>query len=145
VAPLPHWTAGAQVSSKLGASTSAVTTQGAHPEEAAAFDLWLHTDPVASKMVVATTQLVPQRRARLNDPSLLNAADPFFGGQRIFRLFVQSLKQAGPIQRGAEQDYVREQLTNNIGAVADGTMSVDSCAGRQVRPRSTGRSISYPL
>jgi hypothetical protein len=66
--------------------------------------------------------------ALLNDPSLLHAADPFFGGQYIFRLFVQSLKQAGTIQWSPVQDYVREQVTNNIGAVVDGTMSMDSCA-----------------
>ncbi len=125
VAPLPQWTPGAPVSTNLGGSTNAVTTQSAHPKEAATFAIWLNTDPTASKMLVTTTLLFPQRRALLNDPTLLNVRDSFFGGQQVFRLFAQSLKQAGTIQWSPVQDYVSEQLTNDVSAAAAGKMTVE--------------------
>ncbi len=123
VASLPQWTPGAHVSTNWSGSTTAVTTQSAHPKEAATFAMWLNANPTSSKMLVTKALLFPQRTALLNDPALLNAHDPFFGGQQVFRVFVQSLTQGGTIQWSPVQDYVNEQMTNDIGSAAAGKMT----------------------
>ncbi|MGP4113801.1 extracellular solute-binding protein [Streptomyces sp. 4N509B] len=51
-APLPQWEEGANVTGSWGGSTTAVTNDSEHPEEAAEFATWLNTDPEALAVLI---------------------------------------------------------------------------------------------
>ena len=59
VAPMPQWDASAPATGNWGGSSTGVTTQSEHPEEAVKFATWLNTDPEAVKALVTTAGIDP--------------------------------------------------------------------------------------
>lgn len=58
-APMPQWDASAPATGNWGGSSTGVTTQSEHPEEAVKFATWLNTDPDAVAALVTTANIYP--------------------------------------------------------------------------------------
>jgi multiple sugar transport system substrate-binding protein len=87
-APLPQWTAGANVSADWGGSTYPVFTQSKHPAEAAQFSEWL-TSTDASWNIVKTppSSLFPTYLPTLNSASFKALAYPVSGSTQPNQVF----------------------------------------------------------
>jgi multiple sugar transport system substrate-binding protein len=119
-AALPQWTAGAHVSGNWGGSSNAVTTQSTHPKEAAQLAVWLNSDPQSAMMLAQKQFLFPVLKSVLYDPKL-NTPVSFYGGQRVFSIFVESSRHVDTsFQWSPFQDYVYSQWSNDIGAAING-------------------------
>ncbi len=83
MAPLPQWEDGANVTGSWGGSTTAVTNDAEHPEEAAEFATWLNTDPEALAALVREGGIYPAATAAQTGDAL---AEPpaFFSNQPDF-------------------------------------------------------------
>lgn len=82
VAPMPQWDANKPATGNWGGSSTAVTSQSAHPEAAAEFAAWLNTDPEAVKALVEETGIYPADTAGAE--SALTKAPDFFSNQPDF-------------------------------------------------------------
>jgi multiple sugar transport system substrate-binding protein len=86
VAPMPVWDAGNPVYGNDGGSATAVLSGCAHAKEAAEFALWMSTDADSVSNLIKVTGIYPAATAGLTNPAL-SAADPFYGGQKIYDVF----------------------------------------------------------
>ena len=98
-APLPQWTAGANVSADWGGSTYPVFTQSAHPAQAAQFSEWL-TASQASWNIVKTppSELFPTYLPLLNDPSFKSLTYPVSGSSQPNQVFTAAAQEIQPVQ-----------------------------------------------
>ena len=98
-APLPQWTAGANVSADWGGSTYPVFKQSAHPAQAAQFSEWL-TANQASWNVVKTppSELFPTYVPLLNDPSFKSITYPVSGSSQPNQVFTTAASEIQPVQ-----------------------------------------------
>jgi multiple sugar transport system substrate-binding protein len=120
VAPVPQWNAGQDVSANWGGSADAVTTQSQHPAQAAEFAIWLNHDPTSTLMLAQKQFLFPTLTSTLNN-SAIDVPEPFFGGQKINTIFVNSSKHIDTsYQWSPFQSYVDNQLENQISAASSG-------------------------
>jgi len=87
-APLPQWTAGANVGADWGGSTYPVFTQSKHPKEAAEFSEWL-TSTDASWNIVKTppSSLFPTYLPTLNSSSFTSLTYPISGSSQPNQVF----------------------------------------------------------
>jgi multiple sugar transport system substrate-binding protein len=87
-APLPQWTAGADVNADWGGSTYPVFTQSAHPAQAAEFSEWL-TASQASWNIVKTppSSLFPTYKPLLDSPSFKSLTYPVSGSSQPNQVF----------------------------------------------------------
>lgn len=124
-APMPQWNAGEQVSANWGGSTSAVTTQSKYPEEATEFAIWLNHNSTSAKMLANKSFLFPTLESLLNSSEFRNQTDPFYGGQEVNSVFVESAKQVKPgFQFSPFQDYVYTQMIEQLGQATSGEISM---------------------
>lgn len=86
-APLPQWSANANVSGNWGGSTTAVLKGATHPAVAAVFAQFINTDPASTKVMTDDQSLFPVTKARLESPDFVGAKLPFFGGQQVNAMF----------------------------------------------------------
>ena len=82
LAPLPQWDASAPATGNWGGSSTAVTSQSEHPEEALEFITWLNTDPEAVAALVETSGIYPASTDAA--ASALATAPEFFSNQPDF-------------------------------------------------------------
>jgi multiple sugar transport system substrate-binding protein len=123
-APMPQWTAGANVSANWGGSTDAVTSQSGHPKEAAEFAIWLNHDPASAHMLASKQFLFPVLKGELNSGSFKNAPLPFYGGQKVNQVFgASSSKVDVRFKWSPFQDYVYSQLQEQLGLATQGKQS----------------------
>ena len=88
-APLPEWDEGKPTSGNWGGSTNAVLATTKHKAAAAELARWLNqeTDPA---LMFATQQfLFPVNNSTLADPAFVEQEAPFYGGQKVNKLFVE--------------------------------------------------------
>jgi multiple sugar transport system substrate-binding protein len=124
-ATMPQWNAGDQVSANWGGSTSAVTTQSKYPEEATEFAIWLNHNSKSAKMLANKSFLFPTLEGLLNSSEFRNQTDPFYGGQEVNSVFVESAKQVKPgFQFSPFQDYVYTQMIEQLGQATSGEISM---------------------
>jgi multiple sugar transport system substrate-binding protein len=124
-APLPQWNAGEQATGNWGGSTDAVTTQSAHPKEAAEFAIWLNHDKNSAMMMAQKQFLFPVLTGVLNDPSF-DTASSFYGGQKVNEVFIQSSHNVDTtFQWSPFQDYVYTQYSNQMGDAVNGKISFE--------------------
>jgi multiple sugar transport system substrate-binding protein len=83
MAPLPQWTAGANVTGSWGGSSTAVTSNSKHQDAAAQFALWLNTDPTAVAALVKDSYVYPAASDAQTGGALASAPD-FFSNQPDF-------------------------------------------------------------
>lgn len=82
VAPLPQWDAAAPATGNWGGSSTAVTQQSAHPQQAMQFISWLNTDPEAVKALAQVSAIYPA--ATEAGASALTSPPEFFSNQSDF-------------------------------------------------------------
>ncbi|WP_406192605.1 sugar ABC transporter substrate-binding protein [Kitasatospora sp. NBC_01560] len=93
-APVPQWNAGDNVSSENGGSAVAVPATSKNKAAAAAFAIWLNSDPEAVRSLSANG-LFPATAELLNDPAFLDQPVAGLGGQKANRLFADSSAAVG--------------------------------------------------
>jgi multiple sugar transport system substrate-binding protein len=115
-APLPQWTAGANVAANWGGSTYPVFSQSKHPKEAAEFAEWLNaTDASWNITKTAPSSLFPTYLPLLNDPSYKNITVPLSGSSTPG---VQFTAAAGQIQGVPWPPFMTEALTQSATVFA---------------------------
>jgi multiple sugar transport system substrate-binding protein len=116
VAPLPQWTAGQNVSANWGGSTTAVSRQSQHPQQAAELAMWLNHDPQSTRMLADTQSLYPSLKSLLASSSFKARAPAFYGGQHVNSLFAQiSGTVPANFQWSPFQDYAYSEFTDVLG------------------------------
>ncbi|WP_329624971.1 sugar ABC transporter substrate-binding protein [Streptomyces sp. NBC_01255] len=106
VAPLPQWTEGAKASAENGGSSLAVPKAAKNKELAYAFTEFATTGAGASARVAEGA--FPATRADLESKEFLDAAFPYFGGQKANRIFAESARNVG-----ADWNYLPYQVYAN--------------------------------
>jgi len=87
-APLPQWSAGANVAANWGGSTYPVFKQSAHPAQAAQFSEWLNaTNDSWDITKTAPSSLFPTYKPLLDDPSYKDITVPVSGSSHPGRVF----------------------------------------------------------
>ncbi|MFL5693290.1 MAG: ABC transporter substrate-binding protein [Ktedonobacteraceae bacterium] len=120
-APLPQWTAGGQASANWGGSTDAVTAKSQHPKEAAEFAMWLNHDQNSAMMFAQKQFLFPTVKGVLSNPSFMNAASPFYGGQTVNQIFASASNNVDTsYQWSPFQDYVYTQMGDQLSVAING-------------------------
>lgn len=137
-APLPQWRPGEHISANWGGSTSAVTAQSQHPEEATKFAIWLNSNMSSAKMLAYKSFLFPTLKGLLDSPSFRNKSYSFYGGQQVNKVFVDSSEHVDlGFQWSPFQDYVYTQMTNQFGKVSGGKITLsqafDNLQGQVVK------------
>ncbi|GLY31903.1 extracellular solute-binding protein [Kineosporia sp. NBRC 101731] len=82
VAPMPQWTAGANVSGSWGGSSTAVTSQSKHKAAAAQFAEWLNTSADGVKALATISNVYPADQT--NSAAALSEPPAFFENQPDF-------------------------------------------------------------
>lgn len=90
VAPMPQWQAGGNVSGNDGGSTTAVVKGCQSSPQALEFANWMSTSPDSLDILIKKAGIYPAATAGATQPAL-SQPDPYFGGQKIFDVFKQSL------------------------------------------------------
>ncbi|MEU3691297.1 ABC transporter substrate-binding protein [Streptomyces narbonensis] len=106
VAPLPQWTKGGRTSAENGGSSLAVPKAAKNKELAYAFAEFATTGAGASARVAEGA--FPATRADLESKTFLDAAFPYFGGQKANRIFAESARNVG-----ADWSYLPYQVYAN--------------------------------
>jgi multiple sugar transport system substrate-binding protein len=115
-APLPQWSAGAQVSGNWGGSTSAVLKQSANKTAAAVFTQFLNSDPASTKMLATKQFLFPATQALLSDETFTKQQLAFYGGQAVNEVFAQiSATVPTNFTWSPFQDFVYSSANDTLG------------------------------
>jgi multiple sugar transport system substrate-binding protein len=83
IAPLPQWTAGANVSGDWGGSTTAVFKGSKYPAQAAAFAAWLNTNPASMNDLAADSGLY-MASSTWQSTASFSTTSKFFGNQPVY-------------------------------------------------------------
>jgi multiple sugar transport system substrate-binding protein len=124
-APLPQWTAGADVAANWGGSTYPVFSQSAHPAQAAEFAEWL-TANNASWDVVKTppSSLFPTYVPLLNSPSFKNLAYPISGTSAPNVAFTAAAPKIAGVQWPPFMTYALTQSATVFAGVMNGKQTL---------------------
>ncbi len=115
-APLPQWTAGANVAANWGGSTYPVFSQSAHPAAAAAFSEWLNGTSASWNITkTAPSSLFPTFKPLLSDPSYKNITVPVSGSSHPDQAFTAA---ASSIQGVPWPPFMTEALTQSATVFA---------------------------
>ncbi|MFG2823496.1 ABC transporter substrate-binding protein [Kitasatospora sp. NPDC048365] len=93
-APMPQWTAGDNVSAENGGSAVAVPSTSKNKAAAAAFAIWLNSDPQAVRSL-NENGLFPATTELLKDPAFLDKPLTSLGGQPANQVFAASSAAVG--------------------------------------------------
>ena len=118
MAPMPQWDAAKPSTGNWGGSATAVTTQSAHPKQAAEFITWLNTDQSAVNALVADGGLYP---ANIPAQKTALAAPPaFFVNQPDFYTLAGTIaKTAGSFTFGPNVNVAYSAYNDEFGKAAE--------------------------
>lgn len=88
-APMPTFDGGKLVTGQ-NASTVAVVSSSKNKEAAAAFAIWLNTDPEAVRSQATESKIFVANTLLSKDPAFLAAKDPFMGDQETNKVYVEA-------------------------------------------------------
>ncbi|MGW0802615.1 ABC transporter substrate-binding protein [Nonomuraea sp. NPDC002799] len=131
VAPLPQWSAGANVTGAWGGSSTAVFEYSKHPAEAAKFAQWLNTSPEALSALVKLGSFPADSTAGDKVPALSEGV-PFFGNQAIYQTFLDAGQKSAPFTWGPT-------MTQTFGDVSDGFAGAIAGNGTLLQGLQTGQ------
>jgi len=116
VAPLPQWSTSEPAAGNWGGSTTAVTKQTKQPAAAAAFAMFLNSDPQSTALLNTDQSLFPATKAMLSDSTFLGQKLDFYGGQTVNQSFADiSSTVATSFQWSPFQDYVFSEFNDTVG------------------------------
>jgi len=124
-APMPQWTAGADVAANWGGSTYPVFTQSAHPAQAAEFSEWL-TANTASWNIVKTppSSLFPTYVPLLNSASFKDLTYPISGTSTPNVAFTAAAPAIATVQWPPFMTYALTESMTTFAGVMDGKETV---------------------
>jgi multiple sugar transport system substrate-binding protein len=115
-APLPQWTAGANVAANWGGSTYPVFTQSKHPAAAAQFAEWMNgTNESWTILKTAPSSLFPTYVPLLNDPTYKSITVPVSGTSHPDEVFTAA---ASSIKGVPWPPFMTEALTQSATVFA---------------------------
>ncbi|WP_405015903.1 sugar ABC transporter substrate-binding protein [Kitasatospora sp. NBC_00070] len=124
-APVPQWTAGENVSSENGGSAVAVPSTSKNKTAAAAFAIWLNSDPEAARSL-SEHGLFPATTKLLSDPAFLEKPLASLGGQPANQVFAASSASVGKgWQYLPYQVYANSVFKDTVGQ----SLATDANAG----------------
>jgi multiple sugar transport system substrate-binding protein len=120
-APLPQWTAGADVAANWGGSTYPVFSQSAHPAQAAEFSEWL-TANSASWNIVKTppSSLFPTFVPLLNSSSFKDLTYPISGSSTPNVAFTAAAPKIASVEWPPFMTYALTESATTFAGVMDG-------------------------
>jgi len=138
-APMPQWTAGADVAANWGGSTYPVFTQSAHPAQAAEFSEWL-TANAASWNIVKTppSSLFPTYVPLLNAASFKDLTYPISGTSTPNVAFTAAAPQIATVQWPPFMTYALTESMTTFAGVMDGKETL-----QQAFSAFQGQLVSY--
>ena len=115
-APMPQWSAGENIAGNWGGSTSAVIAGSKAPAAAAAFAKFINHDPESANLLASKQLLFPVLKSLLADPAFTEQEVPFYGGQKVFKLFAE-ISETVPqeYQWNPFQDYLNTKSDEVLG------------------------------
>ncbi|WP_042434210.1 extracellular solute-binding protein [Streptacidiphilus anmyonensis] len=129
VAPMPVWDAADPVYGNDGGSATAVLKGCAHSAQATEFAVWMSTDAASVSNLIKVTGIYPAATSGLTNAAL-SAADPFYGGQKIYDVFnaetahINTSWQWGPTMTQTSTD-----LGDGLGQAETGGATLPSVLG----------------
>ncbi|NEM91810.1 ABC transporter substrate-binding protein [Galbitalea soli] len=145
VAPMPQWTAGANVSGAWGGSSSVVFKGSKHPAEAAKFILWLNTSSEALTKLNEVAQLYPASTAGDQLPALSQPV-PFYDNQPIYVTFGDAGKVISPFTWGPTMTQTYSDVSDGFGAALSGSGTLqDALAAGQAKTIAALKAQSIPV
>jgi multiple sugar transport system substrate-binding protein len=138
-APIPQWSAGADVAANWGGSTYPVFSQSAHPAQAAQFCEWL-TGTDASWNIVKTppSSLFPTYVPLLNATSFKNLTYPVSGSATPNVTFTAAAPKISSVQWPPFMTYALTQSATTFAGVMNGKETV-----QQAFTTFQGQLVSY--
>jgi multiple sugar transport system substrate-binding protein len=138
-APIPQWTAGADVAANWGGSTYPVFSQSTHPAQAAAFAEWL-TGTNASWNIVKTppSSLFPTYVPLLNAPSFKNLTYPVSGSATPNVTFTAAAPKISSVEWPPFMTYALTTSATTFAGVMNGKETV-----QQAFRTFQGQLVSY--
>lgn len=131
VAPIPQWDAAAPISGNSGGSGLSVTTQSAHPKEAAEFVKFMTGNTEAASMFTSKQFFFPTKTEVLKDPKFAAQKFDFYSGQAVNEVFIASSNMiAKNYEFSPFQDYVGAQFEAEIGVAAANKTSLEDALDR---------------
>jgi multiple sugar transport system substrate-binding protein len=146
VAPMPQWTAGADVTANNGGSSNAVMSTSPYKKQAAEFAAWLNSSSTGAQ-ALASTGLFPSTTALLTSSSFLNAKVSILGTQLGNSVLVQSSSEvASGWQYLPFQVYANSVYSDTVGQdiSADKSLTAGLAAWQQ-RIDSYGQSEGFTM
>ncbi|HEU0205177.1 MAG TPA: sugar ABC transporter substrate-binding protein [Pseudolysinimonas sp.] len=145
VAPMPQWTAGANVSGAWGGSSSVVFKGSKHPAEAAKFILWLNTSTEALTALNKEANLYPASTAGDTLPALSQGVD-FYGGQAIYTTFSDAGKVISPFTWGPTMTQTYSDVSDGFGSALSGSGTLlDALKAGQEKTIAALKAQSIPV
>lgn len=124
VAPLPQWDAAAPATGNWGGSSTAVTAQSEHKEQALAFITWMNTDPAAVKALVEQAAIYPA--AVDAGAAALSTAPKFFSNQSDFYSVAASVAATTkPFTYGPNVNVAYSAYTDDFAKAAQSKKASD--------------------
>ncbi|MEV8633522.1 sugar ABC transporter substrate-binding protein [Streptosporangium sp. NPDC051023] len=116
VVPLPAFDANGVRTSANGGSALAITSQTRNQNAAWAFVEWLLARKDSQVSMMKTEALFPAYLPALTDP-LFDQSQPYFGGQRVNRLFADEVRDIPPVELTGDDPQAREVLKKTVSGV----------------------------
>jgi multiple sugar transport system substrate-binding protein len=138
-APLPQWTAGANVETDWGGSVYPVFKQSKHPAEAAQFAEWLTaTDEAWNILKTPPSSLFPTYAPLLNSAEFKSLTYPVSGKSKPNEVFVDAATTLAPVQWPPFMVAALNQATTTFGQVENGKQTL-----RQAFQAFQGQMVKY--
>jgi multiple sugar transport system substrate-binding protein len=129
-AQLPQWDASSPTTGTWGGSTTAVTTQSEHKEEAVEFATWLNTDPEAVKALADISNVYPAATDAAADA--LTTAPDFLSTQADFYdVAAAAAESIAPFTYGPNVNVAYSAFNDEFAKAADSRKSADFLAAVQ--------------
>ncbi len=126
-APMPQWTAGADVAANWGGSTYPVFVQSAHKKQAAEFSEWLTASQASWNIVkTAPSSLFPTYKPLLADPSFKDLTVPLSGSSHPNVAFTAAAPRITTVQWPQFMTEALTQSSTVFAGVANGTETLQS-------------------
>jgi multiple sugar transport system substrate-binding protein len=117
-APMPQWDVDAPATGNWGGSTTGVTTQSEHVDEAVEFATWLNTDPEAVAALVDTAGIYPA--AQSAGESALSESPEFFSNQEnFFEVAAEVADTAAPFTYGPNANVTYSAYNDEFAKAAE--------------------------
>lgn len=117
-AEVPNWEAGEASNGNWGGSSTAVTTQSEHPEEAVEFITWLNTDPEAIQALIETSGIYPA--ATKAAEATLTSSPEFFSSQDDFyEVAARAAESVAPFTYGPNVNVAYSAYNDEFAKAAE--------------------------